>query len=197
MDDMQNHSTGGIEIGLRGSSDIGQPASTTALDVTQLLYFLLLIPALFVAQMPLGIYPPLDTRLPMGLIICSFLLSAIPRLMNIKQRPVSDNVQWWKVVSTVAGLLLPLIGIMVFLNGKLDTSPRGEVRTAVIRKIAPAGYRRAQYIVVVSSWRPGRSEEVLNVNSRVFERARVGRAITIEMRQGRFGLPWVANVAPE
>ena len=197
MDEIENRSTGGIEIGLRRPSDIGQPASTSALDVTQLLYFFLLIPALFVAQMPLGIYPPLDTRLPMGLIIGTFLLSAIPRLMNIRQRPQSNNVQWWKAVSTCAGLILPLIGIIVLLNGKLDTSPRSDVRTTVIRKIAPAGYRHAQYIVVVSSWRAGRSEEALNVNSLAFERARVGKAVTIEMRQGHFGLPWVANVFPE
>jgi hypothetical protein len=197
MDQMTNQSPGGIEIGLRKRSDSGQPASTSTLDVTQLFYFLLLIPALFVAQMPLGIYPPLDTRLPMGLIIGTFLLSAIPRLMNIRQRPQSNNVQWWKVMSTCAGLILPLIGIMVFLNGKLDTSPRSDVRTTVIRKIAPAGYRQAQYIVVVSSGRSGRSEEALNVNSPVFERARVGKTVTIEMRQGHFGLPWVANVFPE
>ena len=147
--------------------------------------------------MPLGIYPPLDTRLPMGLIIGTFLLSAIPRLMNIRQRPQSNNFQWWRMVSTCSGLVLPLVGIMVFLNGKLDTSPRSEVRTTVIRKIAPVGYRQAQYIVVVSSWRPGRSEEALNVNSPVFERARVGKPVAIELRQGHFGLPWVANVFPE
>ncbi len=194
---MPNHSTSGIEIGLRKSSDVGQPASTSGLDVTQLLYFFLLIPALFIAQMPLGIYPPLDTRLPMGLIIGLFLLSAIPRLTNIVQRRPGGNVGWWRTVSTCAGLLLPLIGILVFLNGKLDTSPRSEVRTTIIRKIAPAGYRQAQSIVVVSSWRPGRSEEALNVNSRVFERARVGKAVTIELRQGRFALPWVAVVSPE
>ena len=83
MDQMPIHSTSGIEIGLRKSSDSGEPASTSTLDVTQLLYFFLLIPALFIAQMPLGIYPPLDTRLPMGLIIGLFLLSAVPLLINI------------------------------------------------------------------------------------------------------------------
>ena len=196
MDEMPNHSTGGIEIGLRKSSDVGQPASTSGLDVTQFFYFLLLIPALFIAQMPLGIYPPLDTRLPMGLTIGAFLLSAIPRLVNILQRRQGGNVGWLSI-STCAGLLLPLIGIAVLLNGKLDTSPPSEVRTTVIRKIGPAGYRHAQYIVVVSSWRPGRSEEVLNTNPGVFDRARVGRAVTIELRQGHFALPWVAKVSPE
>jgi hypothetical protein len=196
MDSAQNRSTDGIEIGLRKRSDSAEPASTSTLDVTQLLYFLLLIPALFIAQMPLGIYPPLDTRLPMGLIICAFLLSAIPRLISIVQRRQGSNVGW-RSISICSGLILPLIGILLFLNGRLDTSPRSEVRTTVVRKIAPIGYRQAQYTVVVSSWRPGRSEEVLNVNSRVFHRSAVGRTVTIELRQGHFALPWVANVSPE
>ncbi len=149
--------------------------------------------------MPLGIYPPLDARLPMGL---NYLHIPSVRNTPVDEHPAKAAEQQFSMVEAGVylrreGLVLPLVGIMVFLNGKLDTSPRSEVRTAVIRKIAPVGHRQAQYIVVVSSWRPARSEEALNVNSPVFERAKVGKVVTIEMRQGRFDFPWVANVFPE
>ncbi|MGE5325925.1 MAG: hypothetical protein ACM3NO_02705, partial [Deltaproteobacteria bacterium] len=117
---MQNASTGGIELGLSTRSDQGGPAFPATLDAKQLLYFLLLIPAGVISLMPLGVYPPLDTRLPMGLIICAFFLSAVPRLWSIARRRPGNDTSLWKAVSTCAGLALPFLGLLLFLNGRLD-----------------------------------------------------------------------------
>jgi hypothetical protein len=194
---MQNTPTGGIELALTKRSDSGGPASVPTLDAKQFLYFLLLIPAGVVALLPLGVYPPLDSRLPMGLIISAFLLSAVPRLWSIAQRRSSNDRSPWQAVSACAGLALPLIGLLIFLNGGLDRSPGSDVRAMVIEKAAPIGYREAQYDLTVSSWRPGRRVEYLNVSSREFARAMVGKRIIVELHKGYFGLPWYSNILPE
>jgi hypothetical protein len=193
---MPNRSTGGIELQLSKRSDSGGRTVTSGVDASQLLYFLLLVPELFLGQMPLGIYSPLDTRYPMGFIICTFLLPAVLQLSSIVRRQPSNGVSRWRKVSTWSGLALPLIGLVLFLNGALDRSPRIDMRATVIRKIAPTGYREAQSTLIVTSWRPGRSFEDLNVSSREFKQAVVGKGITIEMHEGRFGLPWYSNISP-
>jgi hypothetical protein len=185
-----------MELKLSKRSEFGEPTLTSGVDARQLLYFLLLIPALMASQMPLGIYPPLDTRLPMGLIIGAFLLSAVLQLQRLVRRQ-PNNVGWQRMLSTCSALALPLIGLLLFLNGRLDRSPPNDVSATVIRKIAPIGYRQAQYGLVVSSWRPGRSSEVLNVGSRVFEHATTGKSVTVELRKGYLGLPWYDDIAPE
>jgi hypothetical protein len=43
----------------------------------------------------------------------------------------------------------------------------------------------------------GSSFEDLNVNSREFAGAVVGRRIIVEMHEGYFGLPWYSNISPE
>ncbi len=194
---MQNRPTGGIEFQLSKGSASGERISSSVVNASQLLYFFLLIPALFIAMMPLGTYPPLDSRLPMGLIICAFLLSAVPRLMTVVQRQGGKDPGIWRTASTCAGLVLPFLGLWLFLNGGLDKSPQSDVKATVIQKIAPIGYREAQYGLVVTSWRPGRTVENLNVSSGVFQRAAVGRTLIVELRQGRFGLTWIENISPE
>jgi hypothetical protein len=190
-------STSRIELQLSRRSDSGGRMVTSGVDARALLYFLLLIPAGVVSLLPLGIYPPLDTRLPMGSIICAFLLSAVLQLMGIVQRQPGNNVGWRRRVSICSGLALPLFGLLLFLNGKLDKSTPNDVSAVVIRKIAPTGYREAQYTLTVSSWRPGRNLEDLNVSSHEFDRAVVGKRVTIELHKGYFGLPWHGNISPE
>jgi hypothetical protein len=194
---MQNRSTGGIELQVGKPSDLDGPAFTPTVDVKEFLYFLLLIPAGVTALMPLGIYSPLDTRLPMGSIICAFLLAAVLQLTHIVQKRPGNGIARWRKVYTCSALALPLIGILLFLNGTLDKSPRSEMRATVIAKIAPIGSREAESTLKVTSWRPGRSFEDLNVSMRVFQRAAVGRSVTVEMHEGYFGLPWYSKISPE
>ncbi len=194
---MKNSSTDGFELQLSQSSNSGARVLTPGVDLKRLLYFLLLVPALMVSLLPLGIYPPLDERLPLGLIIGAFLLSSVLQLTSIVQRQPASQVGWRRVAYIGSGLALPLFGILLFMNGKLDKSPPEEVSATVIHKIAPIGYREAQSRLIVSSWRPGRSLEDLNVNSRVFERAVVGKRVSVEMHKGSFGLPWYAHISPE
>jgi hypothetical protein len=194
---MQNRSSGGIGLQLTKRSDSGVRTVASAVDARRVLYFLLLIPAGIASMLPLGVYPPLDARLPMGFIICAFLLSAVPQLTSIVQRQPGSGIGWWRTVSICSGLALPLFGLLFFLNGRMDRSTPNHVNAMVIRKIAPIGYREAQYHLTVSSWRLARSVEDLNVSSRVFKRAVIGKRITMELHKGYFGLPWYSNISSE
>jgi hypothetical protein len=192
---MENASRGGIQIGIRRSSGADGAAVGPALDAMQLLYFLLLIPAIMVCLLTLGTYAPLDPLLAMGSMICAFVLSAVARLWNI--RNPSNNAGAWRTVSTCAGFAIPVIALLVFLNGNLDKSPREEVRATVLEKTAPIGFREAQYGLRVTSWRPGKKIEDLNVGSRVFERAVIGKNVIVELHQGFFGMMWYGKITPE
>ncbi len=194
---MQTSSTGGMELKLSKRADSGGGTGAPGVDARKVLYFLLLIPALMIALMPLGVYPPLDVRLPMGSIVGAFLLSAIPQLVSIAQRQAGNGAGWWRRVSICSGVALPLLGVLLFLNGKLDKSSPHEVSATVIRKSAPIGYRQAQYHLGVTSWRPGRRIEDLNVGGRVFERAVVGKRVTVELHEGFFGVTWCGKISPQ
>jgi hypothetical protein len=186
-----------MELKLSNRSDPGGGTVASGVDAKQLLYFLLLIPAVFLGLLPLGVYPPLDARFPFGLIIGAFLLSAVLRLSGIARSQSGNDGGRWRTVSTCWGLALPLLGLLLFLNGRLDRFPRTTVQATVIRKTAPIGTREAQYGLTVSSWRPGRSIEDLNVGSRVFERAVVGKRVSVELHKGFFGLPWYGAISPQ
>lgn len=192
---MENTSKGGIQVGIGRSSSAERTVIGPALDVMQLLYFLLLIPAVMVCLLVLGTYPPLDPLLAMGSMICAFVLSAVARLWNI--RTSSNNAVAWRAVSTCAGLAIPIIAALVFLNGRLDSSPREEVRARVIEKTTPIGFREAQYGIRVTSWRPGKTIEDLNVGSRVFERAVIGKNVIVELHRGFFGMMWYGKITAE
>lgn len=194
---MQDSSSTGIDFELAKRSETGEPVASAGIDAKQLLYCLLLVPAVVLALLPLGVYRPLDTLLPLSAIICAFLLSAIPRLWRIAQRRSSIIVGVLQIVSTWAGLALPFLGLLLFLNGALDRSPGNYVRAKVIQKTSPIGYREAQYNLRVSSWWPGRTFEDLNVGSREFARTIVGKRVIVEMHQGYLGMPWYAKIMPE
>jgi hypothetical protein len=194
---MQNRSTGGMELKVSRRSGGGEPAFTSSVDVKQLLYFLLLVPGVAVSLLPLGVYPPRDARIPVGAIVCAFLISAVLRLSSLVQRQPGKDFGRRRTISTWAGLALPLIAILLFLNGRLDSSPRRVVRATVIGKTAPIGTREAQYGIRVTSWRPGRRSEDLNVGSRVFARAVLGKGVTVELHKGFLGLPWYDHISPD
>lgn len=53
------------------------------------------------------------------------------------------------------------------------------------------------YYLWVTSWRPGRTEEDFNIGSREFDRARIGKTVTVELHSGFFGLPWRGDILAE
>jgi len=175
----------------------------------------------------LAFYPPLDLHPLIVLMMCVFFLLVVLQLLSrLRKRlgndgralevPVTtvktrrffltrsqnhmalESSLPWRMFYVAWFAVLMLFVLLLFLNGPLDKSPRSDVRVTVIRKEVDNGGRFGpHYYLVVSSWRPGRSSENLRVGSQVFERAIVGKSVTVELHKGYFGLPWYGSVSPE
>jgi hypothetical protein len=175
----------------------------------------------------LGVYVPLDLFPLIALMTCVFFLPIVLHwLSSLRKRqgddvgapevPVSTVKTWsfyltgsrnrmalksslpWRIFYAAWFVALMLFVSLFTLNPGLDKSPRSNVRATVIRKeVDNTGRFGPHYYLVVSSWRPGRNSENLRVASRIFERAVVGKSVTVELRKGYFGLPWYGNVSPE
>jgi hypothetical protein len=145
--------------------------------------FIPLAPGLFGGYLAYSLYPFLDGRYVLIGVVFLFFLSAalVPR------------------AAAYSGLALALLAAMLFLNGALDRSPPAEIKTTVIGKAMVTGRvkRGTYYHVVVSSWRPGRSQEDFEVDSDIYRRAAIGRPATVELHKGCFGLPWYGSISPE
>jgi len=190
---MPKCTTCGSELRLSRCPDCGRKRHSA--PGPWVLYILLLMPGTFVSLHAQAVYRPLDPRLPMAFILCGFTLPVMLQLLSFL-RP-TDDAERWRRVYVYSGVVLVLIAVLLFLNGGLDSSPSNEVRPTVIRKAIVGARYGNQYYVTVSSWRPGRSVENLNVRSDVFERAVVGKTVVVELHKGFFGLPWIRSVLPE
>ena len=186
----------GIELQLSKCPDCGGSPLPSAGGV-RVLYILLLGPGVFGSLRALSVYPPLDARLLMGFMLCVFLLPVVLQMLSFVRKQPSEDVGRLRTVYICSSLALVLLALLLFLNGGLDRSPWNEVRTTVIRKTVVRGGRATRYNVTVSSWRPGRSVENVNVGSQVFNRAVVGKTVTVDLHKGFFGLPWFGSISPE
>jgi hypothetical protein len=193
---MPNCSTCGIELQVSTCPNCGGTPLPSA-GGARVLYILLLIPGVFVSLSALSAYPPLDARRMMGFLLCAFLLPVLLQVLSIVLKRPSDDMRWSRPVYFCSSLALVLLGLLLFLNGGLDRSASNEVRTTVVRKTAFRGRRGTQYHLFVSSWRPGGSLEDFSVVLHEYNRAVVGRTVTVELHKGFFGLPWRGNISPD
>jgi hypothetical protein len=82
---------------------------------------------------------------------------------------------------------------LLFINGKLDTTPPQRETTSVIGKFNMPGVLRTQRLVV-ASWREGRRIERVPVSRDDYERFQVGNPIVVQVQQGVAGIPWIYGV---
>jgi len=176
----------GIELQLR---------ETSSRSAAQVLYILLMMPGVTACLISFAVYPPVDARLPKGLMFGFFLFPVGLQLLSfVLGRP--DGATFWRTLYVMSSIVLVLLAALVLLNGGLDKSPRNEVKTTVVQKTVLRG-RQTTYDLVVSSWLPGRSVEHFNVASRVFDRAVVGKTATVKVHAGFFGIAWHEGISPE
>jgi hypothetical protein len=172
------------------------PASVTA--VKGAFYFVLLMPGLLGCMVARGVYPLLDDRSVMGLILGLFLLPvALQMLSVLRKSAVETTERFVRIVHICAGFALVLLALLLFLNGGMDKAPGAVMRTPVMRKVVLRGRRATQYRLIVWSWRPGRSSEDLGVTSSVFYRVGAGKMVAIEVHKGNFNMPWLGKISPD
>jgi len=159
---------------------------------------LLLVLAVFITLHALAIYPLLDARLAMGVLLSLFILSAASMTISFIQQQGNDGGPWLRLAFLVSWFVLAAFGILLLVNGGLDRSPSNEVSATVLQKAIIKGrYGAVQYQLFVSSWRPGVSREDLSVISSVYDRAAIGKPVTVKLHEGYFGLPWYGSILPE
>src|SRR5215468_946058 len=145
-----------LQLGKRASFSTSRVPSNP--NAKQVLYLLLMTPGVFLTLLALTIYPPVNARLPMAVMLCIFLLPlALMVLSFVLNRP-NGNVKTGPILCVSSSVALLLLATLLFLNGCLDRSSPNEVRTTVIRKAVIRG-KSTQYNLTLSSWRPGRSIE--------------------------------------
>lgn len=102
--------------------------------------------------------------------------------------------------SLASGVCLALLAATLWLNGALDKSSAAYVKTTVIRKAAITGSQKMgiHYYLTVSPWGADRGEkEFDDVDSLVFNRAAIGKSLTVELHSGYFGLQWYGKLLTE
>jgi hypothetical protein len=82
---------------------------------------------------------------------------------------------------------------MLFLNGKLDTSPPVRIPATVVGKFSTNGVPRSRRLVV-TSWRGTRRIERIAVDQNDYDRFKRGDDIVVQVQKGAFDLPWVNGV---
>lgn len=172
-----------------------RPAPVSPKDARQLLYLFFLVPGVALSVFASAAYPLLDARVPQTLMLLGVLLPAAYQGYNLVRRRSGGYLRRVRAVYLCSGSALVLLALVLFMNGRLDRSPRSPMHATVLRKLAIPGSHGKEYHLAVSSLPHGGRSEDLQVASPVYERAKVGRPVTIQVRRGFFGLPWSAGVS--
>jgi len=185
-----------FELRLNNKLSPGYSVSSTGSGLP-LLNMFFMMPGIMVCLVALNVYPPLDSRMPWAFMLGVYLLPVAVHLLIWILMPASMAAMPWRKVYISACLVLMIFSLFLFLNGGRDRSQVSRISTTVVRKSAYRGRRGIRYSLVVNSWRPGRNLEYFGVGESAYERARVGKAATIEVHQGYFGLAWHGPISPE
>jgi hypothetical protein len=141
-------------------------------------------------------YPPLDSGPLLIAGLCVLFLPIVMHVVIAARKRLSTNSGRLRNAYICSGGFLILLAALMLLNGALDGSPVGSVRTSIIRKSISRGRSSTTHTLVVSSWRAGRSQEKLEVNRQMYQSVMPGESIAVEMHGGFFRLPWYGPIVP-
>jgi hypothetical protein len=156
------------------------------------------VAGLFGAGVAAFIYPPLDGDWVFWLALILFFApvgTMVARAVR-ERRSAQAPPQWLLQLYKLSAVLLAGLALVVFLNGWLDRSSGTEIRTKVAGKFISRGRFSTSYHLNVASWRRAGHEEDLRVSRSLYDRAKDGDSISLQVREGRFGLSWYSRVAP-
>jgi hypothetical protein len=141
-------------------------------------------------------YPPLDSDPLLIAGLCVLFLPIVMHVVIAARKRLRANSGRLRTAYICSGGFLILLAALMLLNGALDGSPVRSVKTAIIRKSIARGRSSTTHTLVVSSWRPGRRQEKLEVNRQTYQSVLLGEPIEVEMHGGFFRLPWYGPIVP-
>ena len=138
-------------------------------------------------------FPPLELDSIMIFVGLMFFTALGLGLWMIQRARARKEIEVFKRI--YFGLLpLPwILSGLMFVNGKLDTSPPQIETTSVVSKFRMPGALRTQRLIVLS-WRPDQRVERVNVALDDYDRFQVGDAVVVQVGRGVAGIPWVYGV---
>lgn len=138
-------------------------------------------------------YPPLEVDGMLTFVAAICLLLAVVGLWM--QRSAAGHLES-EILRRIFYGLAPvpwLLAGIVLVNGALDHAPPENCTTSVIAKRAVPG-PWAGHRLVVYSWRDGRRFERLSVTANEYGAFAAGDRITVHVKPGIIGIPWVESV---
>jgi hypothetical protein len=86
-----------------------------------------------------------------------------------------------------------LLAALLFINGRFDSPTPTPHDATVVGKFSMPGFLHHQRLIVIS-WREARHFERLAVTRVDFDRFKKGDTVTVQVRNGAVGIPWVYAV---
>jgi len=189
---------GGMRIELRTDGRVeGDRKAGASAGIAMVFRIMLLVPGVFLTLNALAVYPLLDSRAVMGLMLGGFLVPAGLQIASFVRNGAGNFEQTLRWTFVCASLALVLLGLSLFANGALDRSSASEEKTTVLEKgVIEGRYGARQNHLFVASWRPDISREDLSVTADVFAHVAVGMQLSVEVHKGYFGLSWYGRIVP-
>lgn len=157
---------------------------------------IVLVVGLAITMPAIYAYSLLDEFYAMGALLLIYIFAGLAMTLSFAPNVGARGSKWLRRIAFGLSISLVTLGILLLMNGGLDRFPTNDVTATVLEKRI-GGLRKRQYHIYVSSLRPGIGREDLKVGSSVFERAAVGKIVTVKLHPGYLGLPWYADVSPE
>jgi uncharacterized membrane protein YiaA len=157
---------------------------------------ILLFVGLFGVIVTSWIYRPLDSNLIYITALVLFLFPMVLYVVTVIRKRETQQVERLRTIFRRSAALSIIFAGVLIANGALDQAPPRKIQSIVIRKYVTHGRRSTTYHVDVRSWRPGRTDEDLQVGSRTFSATAEGHGVSIELHAGFVGVQWYGRVSP-
>jgi len=138
-------------------------------------------------------YPPLELDL---MLVFLGVVAAVTLSLAIVLDQRARREQSLEALRRVFRGLLPLpwmLSVLLYVNGRFDTSRPAVAVTHVVSKFTMPGLVRPHRLIV-RSWRQDGRLERLPVDEDDYSRFRPGDAVEVRVSTGLVGIPWVYSV---
>lgn len=141
-------------------------------------------------------YPPVELDAMLIFIGAVFFLTLwLAAFLDMRARKHLEIEAWKRLFRGLVPVPWLLAGLL-FVNGRMDSSPPQPVNTSVVGKFRMPGLLRIHRLVV-TSWREGGEYERIYVTEDDFARFDIGDKVQIRLQEGLVGVPWVYGVYRE